>query len=98
MLLVPEGPFDRAPGLGSCRLGAVMLAAETGLAVGPVAIRGTRSVLRGDKWFPRKGTISVAIRPPMRSEGSDMAAAAKLRDAVRAEILEHCGEPDLAGS
>ncbi|MCH7667237.1 MAG: 1-acyl-sn-glycerol-3-phosphate acyltransferase, partial [Acidobacteria bacterium] len=97
-LLFPEGTFDRAPGLRPFRLGAFMLAAETGLPVVPVAIRGTRSVLRGDKWFPRKGTISVAIRPPMRAEGSDLAAAAKLRDAVRAEILEHCGEPDLSGS
>jgi len=97
LLLFPEGTFDRAPGLRPFRLGAFMLAAETGLPVVPVAIRGTRSVLRGDKWFPRKGKISVTIRPPIRADGSDMAAAAKLRDAVRAEILEYCGEPDLAG-
>ncbi|MFQ5526191.1 MAG: AMP-binding protein [Thermoanaerobaculia bacterium] len=96
LLLFPEGTFDRAPGLRPFRLGAFMLAAETGMPVIPVAIRGTRSVLRGDRWFPRKGKISVTVRPPMQAEGSDMAAAAKLRDSVRAEILEYCGEPDLS--
>ncbi|MCP4205091.1 MAG: AMP-binding protein [bacterium] len=97
LLLFPEGTFDRAPGLRPFRLGAFMLAAESGVPVVPVAIRGTRSVLRGNKWFPRKGQISLTIRPPIRAQGSDMAAAAKLRDAVRAEILDYCGEPDLAG-
>ncbi len=98
LLLFPEGTFDRAPGLRPFRLGAFMLAAETGIPVVPVAIRGSRSVLRGDKWFPRKGSISVTIRPPIRADGADMAAAARLRDQVRAAILEHCGEPDLVGT
>jgi len=29
-------------------------------------------------------------------DGTDWAAALRLRDRVRAEILQHCGEPDLA--
>ncbi len=29
-------------------------------------------------------------------EGDDWAAAIRLRDAARAQILERCGEPDLA--
>ena len=29
------------------------------------------------------------------TEGSDWAVAMRLRDAVREEILERCGEPDL---
>ncbi|MDH3522341.1 MAG: AMP-binding protein [Acidobacteriota bacterium] len=96
VLLFPEGTFDRAPGLRPFRLGGFLLAARTGTPVAPIAIRGTRSLLRGNKWFPRRGAVNVVIRPPIAPDGADLAAAARLRDAVRAEILRHCGEPDLA--
>ncbi|MDH3745713.1 MAG: AMP-binding protein [Acidobacteriota bacterium] len=98
LLLFPEGTFDRAPGLRPFRLGAFALAAETGVPVVPVAIRGTRSVLRGDKWFPRKGAVKVTVGEPIEADGKDLAAAARLRDAVRDVILRHCGEPDLQSS
>jgi 1-acyl-sn-glycerol-3-phosphate acyltransferase len=96
LLFFPEGTFDRAPGLRSFRLGAFFVAAETGVPIVPVAIRGTRSMLRGREWFPRRGSIAVTIRPPIPPKGSDWSAAVELRDAVRAEILKYCGEVDLA--
>ena len=95
LLFFPEGTFDRAPGLRPFRLGAFFVAAQTGVPVVPVAIRGTRSVLRGDDWFPRRGKVTITIRPAIRPDGTDLAAAVRLRDAVREEILRHCGEPDL---
>jgi hypothetical protein len=54
-------------------------------------------MLRGDDWFPRRGAITITVRPPISPEGSDLAAAVRLRDKVRREILAYCGEPDLAG-
>jgi hypothetical protein len=36
------------------------------------------------------------IAPPLFADGSDFAAAARLRAAVRAAILARCGEPDAA--
>jgi hypothetical protein len=42
--------------------------------------------------------VTVVFGAPVTAEGADWAAAVKLRDAVRAEVLRHCGEPDLAGS
>ncbi len=59
-------------------------------------IRGTRSVLRGGQWFPPRGRLVVSVAPPLMPEGSDWAVAIRLRDEVREEILERCGEPDLA--
>ncbi len=57
---------------------------------------GTRSVLRdGNQWFPRRTPIIVHIGKPILAEGYDFEAALKLATAVRAEILEHCREPDL---
>ncbi len=95
LLFFPEGTFDRAPGLRPFRLGAFYVAAQAGVPVVPVAIRGTRSLLRGDEGFPRRGALTVRVCPPIHPDGTDFAAAARLRDAVRAEILKHCGEPDL---
>ena len=66
------------------------------MPVVPVAIRGTRSVLRGGQWFPRRGPISVRIGRPLAPDGGDFAAALRLRDRTRAAILDRCGEPDLS--
>jgi 1-acyl-sn-glycerol-3-phosphate acyltransferase len=90
----PEGTFDRQPGLREFRLGAFLVSARTGLPVVPVGIHGARSILREATWFPRLGAATVAIGAPIAPEGNDWAAAVKLRDRVRAEILRLSGEPD----
>ena len=96
LVFFPEGTFTRTPGLLPFHMGAFAAAAEAGVPLVPVTIRGTRSILRSDRWFPRRGTVAVTIGTPVQPEGSDWAAAIRLRDAARAEILRHCGEPDLA--
>ena len=95
LVFYPEGTFTRMPGLLAFRLGAFKIAAETGRPVIPVALRGARSMLRGDQWFPRHGAISVEFAEPIQPAGADFAAAVQLRDAARAAILTRCGEPDL---
>ncbi len=95
LVFFPEGTLTRRPGLMEFRLGAFLVAAESGMPVTPVTLHGNRSVLRGDQWFPRHGHLSVTISPPISPRGSDWAAAVHLRDSARAEILYHCGEPDL---
>jgi 1-acyl-sn-glycerol-3-phosphate acyltransferase len=101
MAFFPEGTFGRMPGLSPFRLGAFAAAVAAGAAVAPVAIRGTRAMLREGDWLPRRGTIAVTIGSPAfsRASGGDaFAQAVALRDAARAQILAHCGEPDGAGS
>ncbi len=95
LVMFPEGTFGRAPGLRPFRMGSFVVAAQTGTPVVPVVIRGTRSILRDGSWFPRRGTVSVTIGEPLVPSGTDWSAALGLRDAVRAEILRWCGEPDL---
>jgi 1-acyl-sn-glycerol-3-phosphate acyltransferase len=96
LVFLPEGTFARAPGLLPFRLGAFVIAAHQNLKVLPVTLRGTRSVLRSEHWIPRRGAVSVRVGSPVAADGEDFAAAIKLRDRVRAEILANCGEPDAA--
>ena len=91
-----EGTFTRSAGLLPFRMGAFVVAAQTGVPLVPVTIRGARSVLRDGSWFARRGAIVVSIAPPLIPQGSDWNAAVALRDSARAEILRRCGEPDLA--
>lgn len=93
----PEGTFTRMPGLLTFRMGAFVAAAQAGAPVVPVTLRGTRSMLRAGSWFPRRGRLEVIVEPPIQPEGDDWSAAVRLRDAARAIILRHCGEPDLGG-
>jgi 1-acyl-sn-glycerol-3-phosphate acyltransferase len=96
LLFFPEGTFTRSPGLLPFHMGAFVAAAEAAVPVVPVAIRGTRSILRDGQWLPRRGAIHVTMAPALQPGGPDWPAAIALRDAARAEILRHCGEPDLA--
>jgi len=92
----PEGTFDRRPGLLAFRSGAFAVAAKAGVAVVPVAIRGARSMLRDNDWFPHHGAASLTFCAPIRAPGVEWKDVILLRDQARGEILKYCGEPDLA--
>jgi 1-acyl-sn-glycerol-3-phosphate acyltransferase len=96
VVFFPEGTFTAATGLRPFRLGAFETAVETGAPVVPIALRGTRHVLRGGTWLPRPGTIRVWIGAAIGPHGSDWSAALKLRDQAVEAIAAHCGEPRLA--
>ena len=95
LVVFPEGTLTRRSGLMAFRTGAFLAAAQAGVPVIPVALRGLRSVLRDGTWYLRRASVSITVSPPIRPEGTDWAAAIRLRDAARAQILRHCGEPDL---
>jgi acyl carrier protein len=93
----PEGTFTRAPGLLPFHLGAFVAAAQAHVPVVPVAIRGSRAMLRAGQWFPRRGSLVVTVGSPIvapREMADAFAAALLLRERARKEILAHCGEPD----
>jgi 1-acyl-sn-glycerol-3-phosphate acyltransferase len=84
-------------------MGAFLSAAERSMPIVPIAIRGTRFILRSDSWYPRRGAIRITIGKPITpheasagSGASRWAVALELRDSTRAFILHHCGEPDLS--
>ena len=100
LVFFPEGTFTRAAGLRPFRMGAFMTAAAARAPVVPLALRGTRSLLRSGSWWPSPGKAELTIGAPIPAdEGAqnDWARAVTLRDRARADILRHCGEPDFAG-
>ena len=100
LFFFPEGTFTRYPGLLGFHMGAFLTAAENDLAILPITIRGSRSVLRSDDWFPRRGTVAVIVGQPISRQDSggesSWDAALQLRNRARGEILRHAGEQDLA--
>src|SRR5688572_4080492 len=98
LAIFPEGTLLRRSGLLPFRTGAFQVAAQAGIPVVPIALRGVRSVLRDGTWYARRHPIAVTFGAPIAPEGSDWNAAVRLRDRVRAEVLKHCGEPDLAAA
>ncbi len=98
LMYFPEGTFTRSPGLLPFRMGAFMLAAEQQVPVYPVIIQGTRSILREEERFPRRGAIRIQVAQPISTEQPGWAGAIELRDASRQIILERSGEPDVRRS
>ncbi|HKZ32592.1 MAG TPA: AMP-binding protein [Vicinamibacteria bacterium] len=95
VLFFPEGTFVAATGLRPFRLGAFMAAARASAPLVPLALRGTRHVLRGDWGLPRPGRLSLWVGDPIQPRGTDMAALVALRAEAMDRIAEHCGEPRL---
>ncbi|MBV1786633.1 AMP-binding protein [Marinobacterium sp. D7] len=97
LLFFPEGTLQESPGLMPFKMGAFVSAVDAGIPVIPVAISGTRSILRGQRWYGYRGEICVVIGIPLYpdKEGERWTRALTLRDAARAHILRHCHEPDL---
>ena len=102
LVFFAEGTFTRIPGLRPFHLGAFTVATEAKAPVIPVAIRGTRSILRSGSWFPHHGSISIDIGEPLHPgdvmhehNGDIWNIALEMRNKSREYILRHCGEPDL---
>ena len=96
LVVYPEGTFTREPGLRAFHMGAFVAAAQSGRPLVPVALRGTRSVLRAGSWLPRRAPVEVFIEAPLAPRGPGWADALALKDAARRAILARCGEPERA--
>jgi len=90
----PEGTFRDHAGLLPFRMGAFAAAAQAGVPILPVALNGTREILRGDSRTPSPGKAQVFIGSELAPGGEGWSDAARLRDEARAFVLRHCGERD----
>ncbi len=93
--IFPEGTFSYSAGLRPFKLGAFKIAAETGVPICPIAIQGTRSILRGDEKLLKPGRIIVTANPPIKAPGKSWQDINEFKNTVRAIIAKDCGEPTL---
>jgi 1-acyl-sn-glycerol-3-phosphate acyltransferase len=91
----PEGTFHSMAGIDEFHMGAFVIAAQSGVPVVPVALKGTRAILRGKEWVPHRGRVTVSIGEALEPTNRGWAEAVRLRDAARSFILAESGEPDL---
>jgi 1-acyl-sn-glycerol-3-phosphate acyltransferase len=94
-----EGTFRRAPGLLAFHLGAFSVAVQAGVAVTPMAIRGTRELLPDGIWWPRRSALDLVAGEPLQAPvgaADEFAAAARLMRSSREFVLRSLGEADAA--
>lgn len=96
LVFFPEGTFRREPGLMPFRLGAFRCAARARAPVIPIALIGTRSLLRDGRWWPSRASLALVAGEAAFASGNDWPALLRLRDAARNEIRSRLQEPDAA--
>lgn len=95
ILIFPEGTFGYASGLRPFRLGAFKIAVETTVPICPIALKGTRFMLRDDEILMQPKEITVTVGDLVYPTGKEWHDVTQMRNVVRAEIEKHCGESSL---
>jgi fatty-acyl-CoA synthase len=105
VFVFPEGTFTGEDGVRPFQLGAFKAAVATGVPIIPVSLAGTRRFLRDGTYLPRPTSVTITLSPPIYPstagsannsvESSDWHELIRLRDATRAAIVRHAGEPVL---
>jgi 1-acyl-sn-glycerol-3-phosphate acyltransferase len=86
VLMFPEGTRSRIGEIGEFKKGPFMLATKADIAVVPVSISGTESVLPAGKFGLKPGSVTVNIGKPMRmSEGQNIKSYI---EQVREEVMK----------
>jgi fatty-acyl-CoA synthase len=97
VFIFPEGTFAAQPGVRAFHLGAFHAAAAAHCPILPVALDGTRRLLRDKTLLPRPARVNVIICPPLLPSAGAEAASwqeiVRLRDASRQAISQAVGEP-----
>jgi len=97
LVFFPEGTFLEHPGVGRFRPGAFVAATRGRMPVVPVAISGTREILRAGSAMPRFGRIRIDILAPIQPDDPCFGDHRHLAEAARRQVLECLDEPDLHG-
>jgi 1-acyl-sn-glycerol-3-phosphate acyltransferase len=97
VFIFPEGTFAEQEGVRAFHLGAFHAAVAARCPILPVALKGTRRLLRDKTYLPRPARIQVIVCPPLQPAGDAQTASwqdvVRLRDAARLAISQAVGEP-----
>jgi fatty-acyl-CoA synthase len=97
VFVFPEGTFTAQSGVRPFHLGAFKAAIAAQREIVPIALDGTRRVLRDGAWMPRPGRITITICPPIAPPPSadDWQQIVRVRDSAREIIARYAHEPLL---
>jgi fatty-acyl-CoA synthase len=97
VFVFPEGTFTAQPGVRQFHLGAFKAAIAAQCPIIPVALSGTRRVLRDGTWLPKLFPVTITICPAIfpQSDAGDWSEIVRVRDAARETIGRYAGEPLL---
>ena len=99
VLVFPEGTFTPQEGVRPFHLGAFKAAVHTHCPIVPMALRGTRQLLRDGYYLPRWNSVTLTICPPLEpanvSAQLEWKEIVRLRDVTREAISRYAGEPLL---
>ena len=99
VFVFPEGTFTPQEGVRPFHLGAFKAAVHTHSAIVPLALQGTRRLLRDGSYLPRRSAVTLTICPPLQPENvaepQEWKEIVRLRDAARETISHYAGEPLL---
>lgn len=92
IVIFPEGTFTYATGLRPFKYGAFKVAVDTKTPICPIALRGTRNILRDGSVIPKRGDITITICDPIVPRDQGWHEIIRLSAATRVEIAKYCGE------
>lgn len=95
IVMFPEGTRSEGGDLKSFRKGAFVLGIQTGIPIVPVAVVGSREVMRKGSWRVKRGEIEVRIAPAMPVEGLVHKDRDMLKDQAWRTISELKGETTI---
>ncbi len=95
VMIFPEGTFTYATGVRPFKLGAFKVAVDANVPICPIGIKGTRGIMRSGSKLIRPGFIRIDIGEPIYPNGDDWQEMIRLRNVVREDIAERCGEPTI---
>ena len=94
IIFFPEGTFYAEAGLGKFKLGAFLTAVKNDIPVIPIAMNGTRQLLRSEIWLPSKVPLTISIFPPIYPDEVENGAQG-ISEKSRGLMLSAINEPDL---
>jgi acyl carrier protein len=97
VFVFPEGTFAAQSGVRPFHLGAFKAAIAAQRDIVPIALEGTRRLLRDGACLPRPGRITITICPPITppSSATDWQQIVRVRDSAREIIARFAREPLL---
>ena len=89
ILIFPEGTRSPDGNLQPFKKGVFLIALKSQAPILPVAIRGTRDIMRKNDWRTYPGKVEIRIFPPIETAGFSTAKEAELSEQVRNTLLQH---------